>query len=205
MLGLSGLFVPDRLAAAAAASDCRALPLTYAVSLLRGIWHGEGWSRHIGDVVVLAVMFLFSRPCRPRCFAGSDDHAARSVISIVRARRIRRRAAPDSGRAFAVPCGRAPAARYDDSIARLQASHDVRAARVPHSIPHRCLAPTLGWDPELDARKPLFNRCSSRRDLALELNGRAVVEPPTNEGSATAANRSRRYCSNARSNSSRAI
>jgi ABC-2 type transport system permease protein len=34
------------------------LPLTYAVSLLRGIWHGEGWSAHAGDVTVLFVMFL---------------------------------------------------------------------------------------------------------------------------------------------------
>jgi ABC-2 type transport system permease protein len=36
----------------------RVLPLTYAVSLLRGIWHGEGWSAHAGDVTVLFVMFL---------------------------------------------------------------------------------------------------------------------------------------------------
>jgi ABC-2 type transport system permease protein len=32
------------------------LPLTYAVSLLRGIWQGEGWARHTGDVAVLVVM-----------------------------------------------------------------------------------------------------------------------------------------------------
>jgi ABC-2 type transport system permease protein len=28
------------------------------VSLLRGIWHGDGWSAHIGDVAALTVMFL---------------------------------------------------------------------------------------------------------------------------------------------------
>ncbi len=35
----------------------RVLPLTYAVSLLRGIWHGEGWLAHAGDVGILAIMF----------------------------------------------------------------------------------------------------------------------------------------------------
>jgi len=31
------------------------------VSLLRGIWHGEGWAAHASDVAVLALMFaLFS-------------------------------------------------------------------------------------------------------------------------------------------------
>ena len=36
----------------------RMLPLTYAVSLLRGIWHGASWIAHAGDVAVLMVMFL---------------------------------------------------------------------------------------------------------------------------------------------------
>jgi ABC-2 type transport system permease protein len=35
----------------------RWVPLTYAVSLLRGIWHGEGWLAHTGDVGVLALTF----------------------------------------------------------------------------------------------------------------------------------------------------
>jgi ABC-2 type transport system permease protein len=33
-------------------------PFTYAVSLLRGIWNGEGWLSHLGDVAVLAVVFV---------------------------------------------------------------------------------------------------------------------------------------------------
>jgi len=41
----------------------RALPLTYSVSLLRGIWHGEGLVAHVGDVTVLSGMFLaFTAP-----------------------------------------------------------------------------------------------------------------------------------------------
>jgi len=29
-----------------------------AVSLLRGIWRGDGWSAHAGDVTALSVTFL---------------------------------------------------------------------------------------------------------------------------------------------------
>ena len=31
-----------------------ALPLTYAASLLQGIWVGDPWSAHLGDVAALA-------------------------------------------------------------------------------------------------------------------------------------------------------
>ena len=58
MLGVSGLFVPVASLPPMLQAVSRALPLTYAVSLLRGIWHGEGWSAHAGDVTVLSVMFL---------------------------------------------------------------------------------------------------------------------------------------------------
>ena len=44
MLGLSGLFVPVASLPPVLRAVARVLPLTYAVSLLRGIWHGEGWS-----------------------------------------------------------------------------------------------------------------------------------------------------------------
>jgi ABC-2 type transport system permease protein len=58
MLGVSGLFVPVASLPPMLQGVARALPLTYAVSLLRGIWHGEGWSAHVGDATVLFVMFL---------------------------------------------------------------------------------------------------------------------------------------------------
>jgi ABC-2 type transport system permease protein len=57
MLGVSGLFVPIESLPPMLQMVARALPFTYAVSLLRGIWRGEGWSAHTGDVVVLALMF----------------------------------------------------------------------------------------------------------------------------------------------------
>lgn len=57
MLGLSGLFVPLDALPPVAETVARALPFTYAVSLMRGVWHGEGWSSHAGDAAVLVLMF----------------------------------------------------------------------------------------------------------------------------------------------------
>ena len=57
MLALSGLFAPLDALPRTLQLVARALPLTYAVSLLRGIWHGDGWSAHLGDVAVLTLMF----------------------------------------------------------------------------------------------------------------------------------------------------
>src|SRR4029078_2771463 len=48
MLALSGLFAPIGAMPRTLQLVARALPLTYAVSLLRGIWHGDGWSSHLG-------------------------------------------------------------------------------------------------------------------------------------------------------------
>jgi len=58
MLGVSGLFVPVASFPPVLRVIARALPLTYAVSLLRGIWQGEGWSAHMSDVAVLSLMFV---------------------------------------------------------------------------------------------------------------------------------------------------
>ncbi|MGH9160113.1 MAG: ABC transporter permease [Vicinamibacteraceae bacterium] len=58
MLGLSGLFVPVDSLPPALQAVARVLPFTYAVSLLRGIWHGDAWSGHVGDLAVLALMFV---------------------------------------------------------------------------------------------------------------------------------------------------
>lgn len=58
MLGLSGLFVPLEALPPMLQTVARVLPLTYAVSLLRGVWHGEGWISHTRDVAVLMLTFL---------------------------------------------------------------------------------------------------------------------------------------------------
>jgi len=57
MLALSGLFAPLDALPRTLQLVARVLPLTYAVSLLRGIWHGDGWFAHLGDVGALTLMF----------------------------------------------------------------------------------------------------------------------------------------------------
>lgn len=68
MLGVSGLFVPIDSLPPMLQLIARALPLTYAVSLLRGIWRGEGWQAHLGDVAVLALMCLVCTAVSARVF-----------------------------------------------------------------------------------------------------------------------------------------
>lgn len=58
MIGLTGLFVPIDSLPPALQTLARVLPLTYAVSLLQGIWQGDAWSAHVGDVAALAVVFV---------------------------------------------------------------------------------------------------------------------------------------------------
>jgi ABC-2 type transport system permease protein len=58
MIGLSGLFVPVESLPPALHALARALPLTYAVSLLQGIWKGDAWSAHVGDIAALILVFV---------------------------------------------------------------------------------------------------------------------------------------------------
>ena len=61
MIAVSGLFVPLESLPPVLHGVARVLPLTYAVPLLQGIWNGDSWSAHIGDVVALvAVFFVFT-------------------------------------------------------------------------------------------------------------------------------------------------
>ena len=56
MLAMSGLFVPVDSLPPILQAVARVLPLTYAVSLLRGIWNGDAWSAHMGDLGALAIV-----------------------------------------------------------------------------------------------------------------------------------------------------
>jgi ABC-2 type transport system permease protein len=68
MIALSGLFFPiDRLPPSMQLV-ARAQPLTYAVSLLDGIWRGEGWSAHLADVAALTLFFLLFAAIASRVF-----------------------------------------------------------------------------------------------------------------------------------------
>ena len=58
MLGISGLFLPVASLPPVLRALARVLPTTYAVSLLEGIWTGDAWSAHLGNIPALAVAFL---------------------------------------------------------------------------------------------------------------------------------------------------
>jgi ABC-2 type transport system permease protein len=58
MLGISGLFAPLDVMPPAVQAIARFVPFTYAVSLLRGLWRGEGWPAHAFDVAALAFVFF---------------------------------------------------------------------------------------------------------------------------------------------------
>jgi ABC-2 type transport system permease protein len=58
MMAVSGLFVPVESLPPAGQAVARVLPLTYAVSLLEGIWKGDTWWAHRYDVAALAVAFI---------------------------------------------------------------------------------------------------------------------------------------------------
>jgi ABC-2 type transport system permease protein len=58
MIGLSGLFVPVESLPRVLQTVARVMPLTYTVSLLQGIWKGDSWSAHVGDVAALAIVFV---------------------------------------------------------------------------------------------------------------------------------------------------
>jgi ABC-2 type transport system permease protein len=68
MLGLSGLFMPIAGMPLALQLVARVLPFTYAVSLLRGIWHGEGWVNHWGDAAMLGLIFAICMTLSSRVF-----------------------------------------------------------------------------------------------------------------------------------------
>ena len=58
LFAFSGLFVPIAMFPPLLRVVSRAIPFTYAVSLLEGIWNGDAWSMHLGDVAALAVTFI---------------------------------------------------------------------------------------------------------------------------------------------------
>ena len=68
MVALCGLFVPLQSLPPVLQAVARVLPLTYAVSLLQGIWKGEAWSAHLGDVAALVVVFVICTALAAKIF-----------------------------------------------------------------------------------------------------------------------------------------
>ena len=58
MLALCGLFFPVEALPPTFRLIARGLPLTYAVSLMKGIWRGEGWLAHGTDVLALVLTMV---------------------------------------------------------------------------------------------------------------------------------------------------
>ncbi len=68
MIALSGLFVPLTTFSPTVRNIAHALPLTYAVQLLGGIWKGEPWSAHITDIAALALVFVICTALSSKVF-----------------------------------------------------------------------------------------------------------------------------------------
>jgi len=58
MIAFSGLFVPVSLMPPVFRLVAHALPMSYAVSLMQGIWLGDSWSPHLADVAALILFFF---------------------------------------------------------------------------------------------------------------------------------------------------
>jgi ABC-2 type transport system permease protein len=57
MLAVCGLFAPIAVLPPVLRAVSKFVPLTYAVSLLSGMWKGDAWSLHLGDLAALAIVF----------------------------------------------------------------------------------------------------------------------------------------------------
>lgn len=68
MLAVSGLFAPIEAMPGWLQALARLLPMTYIVSLLRGVWNGASWSAHLGDVAALAVIAAVCTALSARVF-----------------------------------------------------------------------------------------------------------------------------------------
>lgn len=68
MIAISGLFTPVESLPAVLRVIARLLPLSYAVSLLQGIWNGDAWSVHVADVAALAAVFFIYTAISARVF-----------------------------------------------------------------------------------------------------------------------------------------
>ena len=68
MLPFCGLIWPIETLPAGMQAASRFLPLTYAVSLLSGIWQGDPWSAHVGNIAALVVVFAVCTLIASRVF-----------------------------------------------------------------------------------------------------------------------------------------
>ncbi len=68
MVAISGIAVPVASLTPMLHALALILPMTYAVSLLEGIWKGDAWSAHVGDIAALTVAFLICTALSAKVF-----------------------------------------------------------------------------------------------------------------------------------------
>ena len=71
MVALSGLFLPLAALPPALRLLARVLPLSYGVSLLKGMYLGHRWSAHVTDLLALAIIFTVCGALSSRLFRWS--------------------------------------------------------------------------------------------------------------------------------------
>jgi len=68
MMFLSGATIPLEVLPATVRELARFIPLTYVVTLLRGLWVGEAWSKHLTEVVVLVGLLIVGTAISAKTF-----------------------------------------------------------------------------------------------------------------------------------------
>jgi ABC-2 type transport system permease protein len=68
MLVVSGLFFPVTMLPPVLQAVAKVVPLTYAVSLLSGIWRGDAWLAHRVDIAALLLTFVVCTAVSARVF-----------------------------------------------------------------------------------------------------------------------------------------
>jgi ABC-2 type transport system permease protein len=68
MIAVCGLFSPVASLPPFLHALARVNPLTYAVQLLQGIWVGDPWSAHLGDVAALVLIFAICTALSAKVF-----------------------------------------------------------------------------------------------------------------------------------------
>jgi ABC-2 type transport system permease protein len=68
MIVLSGLFVPIASLPPALRIVSRLLPLTYITALLKGIWQGDAWSAHGGNLAAMVAIFIICTAVSAKVF-----------------------------------------------------------------------------------------------------------------------------------------
>jgi ABC-2 type transport system permease protein len=68
MVAFSGLLFPIDVLPVSLQTVSEWIPLTYAVSLMRGIWRGDTWLAHVDDLAALVLVFFICTVASTKLF-----------------------------------------------------------------------------------------------------------------------------------------